>query len=134
MDKEQLVWEHFKLNAEQRLKGFNFYISLSIFIIGGALTIWSNTPNNQVQIWAGASVAILAVIFFLIDNRSKQLLSLSTAALKELEADYPKSFRLFKNDDEQRSVFVKFTVAFRLLMGIQFIVGIVLVTLGLCPI
>lgn len=28
------LWEHWKFNAEQRLKAFNFYVALSIFANG----------------------------------------------------------------------------------------------------
>lgn len=31
MDEWQYLWDHFKFNAEQRLKGFNFFVLLSIF-------------------------------------------------------------------------------------------------------
>ena len=37
MDGREFVWAHFKLNAEQRLRGFNFFVVLAIFADGGVL-------------------------------------------------------------------------------------------------
>ena len=34
MTPEDFVWDHFKFNAEQRLKAFNFFVILSIFADG----------------------------------------------------------------------------------------------------
>ena len=39
MDGKDLVWDHFKFNAEQRLRGFNFFVLLSIFADGGVFLI-----------------------------------------------------------------------------------------------
>ena len=38
MKEIEFIWEHFKLNAEQRLKGFNLFVVLSIFADGGVFT------------------------------------------------------------------------------------------------
>jgi|TARA_Y100001951_G_scaffold72445_1_gene59317 hypothetical protein len=37
VDGREFVWAHFKLNAEQRLRGFNFFVVLAIFADGGVL-------------------------------------------------------------------------------------------------
>ncbi len=38
MTHEELIWDHFKFNADQRLKAFNFFLVLSMFANGGVIT------------------------------------------------------------------------------------------------
>lgn len=123
MTEEQFVWDHFKFNAEQRLKSFNFFVLLSIFADGGVLTALEKSFDPKLQILLGAFIVILAVVFWLVDTRSQNLLKLTIPALKEIEQKFPQHSQLFKLDSEQQSNFVRYTFAFRTLQICQMLLG-----------
>lgn len=124
MDSSNFVWDHFKLNAEQRLKSFNFFLLLSIFANGGIFTAIQNQVVAEVLGLLGLFVALLALVFWLTDSRSRQLIQLTLPALKEIESKFPESHRLFALDAVRQGCFVRYTFAFRLLMGAQFLFGL----------
>lgn len=133
MDKEQLVWDHFKFNAEQRLKGFNFFVLLSIFADGGVFTALEKNVNPRLVILLGLFIVLLSVVFWLVDSRSRQLISLTIPALKEMESSSPKSFQLFTIDAAQQGSFVRYTFAIRAMLCVQFIFGFGVALYGYCP-
>ena len=98
MDGREFVWAHFKLNAEQRLRGFNFFVVLAIFADGGVLAALQRGFSPGLLILLGAFTVLLAQVFWLVDARSRQLLELTITALKEMEAEFPESYRLFAAD------------------------------------
>lgn len=118
------AWEHFKLNAEQRLKSFNFFLLLSIFANGGLFTAMQNRAASPIPELLGIFVALLAVVFWLADSRSRQLIRLTIPALKEIESTFPESYRLFAIDESRQGRFVRYTFAFRILMAAQFFFGV----------
>lgn len=118
------AWEHFKLNAEQRLKSFNFFLLLSIFANGGLFTAMQNRAVSPIPEFLGLFVALLAVVFWLADSRSRQLIRLTIPALKEIESAFPEPYRLFAIDESRQGKFVRYTFAFRILMAAQFLFGI----------
>ena len=123
MTEEQFVWDHFKFNAEQRLKSFNFFVLLSIFADGGVLTALEKSFDPKLQILLGAFIVILAVVFWLVDTRSQNLLKLTITALKEIKQKFPQHSQLFKLDSDQQSNFVRYTFAFRTLQICQMFLG-----------
>ncbi|WP_133502045.1 hypothetical protein [Cognatilysobacter terrigena] len=124
MDGSQFVWDHFKFNAEQRLKSFNFFLLLSIFANGGVFTAIQNKVAPPVLSLLGGFLALLAVVFWLADSRSRQLIHLAIPALKEIEAAFPESHLLFAIDAAKQGRLVRYTFAFRSLMLCQFVFGI----------
>lgn len=124
MESTNFVWDHFKLNAEQRLKSFNFFLLLSIFANGGVFTAIQNRVASPVLGLLGLFVALLALVFWLADARSRQLIQLTIPALKEIEGNFPETHRLFSLDAASQGKFIRYTFAFRLLMGAQFVFGI----------
>ena len=86
MDGREFVWAHFKLNAEQRLRGFNFFVVLAMFADGGVLA----------ALQQGFSPGLLILLVPSCWRRCSgwwtraagQLLELTIAALKEMD-DYP---------------------------------------------
>ncbi|TYT24844.1 hypothetical protein FZO89_00295 [Luteimonas viscosa] len=124
MDSASFVWDHFKLNAEQRLKSFNFFLLLSIFANGGVFTAIQNRVASPVLGLLGLFVALLALVFWLADARSRQLIQLTIPALKEIESTFPESHRLFAIDAARQGKLVRYTFAFRILMAAQFLFGI----------
>lgn len=132
MDAADFVWDHFKLNAEQRLKSFNFFLLLSIFANGGVFTAIQNKIASPVLGLLGLFVALLAIVFWLADTRSKRLIRLTIPALKEIESNFPESHRLFAIDEAQQGYIVRYTFAFRLLMAAQFLFGAGVAAYGFC--
>ena len=132
MDGKDLVWDHFKFNAEQRLRGFNFFVLLSIFADGGAFTALERGLSPKLLVLLGLFTALLAVVFSLVDARSRQLLNLTIPALKEIEATFPESHRLFAIDAAGQGTFVRYTFAIRMLLAAQFLFGLGVACYGAC--
>ncbi len=124
MDAAQLVWEHFRFNAEQRLKSFNFFVLFSIFANGGVFTAIQYHVASFVLVLLGLFLALLAAVFAIADARSHQLIELTIPALKEIESSFPESHRLFAIDAEKQGRWIRYTVAFRILLGVQFVFGL----------
>ena len=132
MDGPELVWEHFKLNAEQRLRGFNFFVLLTIFANGGVFTAIEKELNPTLLVVIGLFIVLLAVVFWLVDARSGQLLNLTVPALKEIESTFPESHRIFSIDASQRNCLVRYTFAIRFTLIAQLVLGIGVVSYGIC--
>lgn len=120
----ELVWDHFKLNAEQRLRGFNFFVLLSMFANGGVFTALERNLSPVLLVLLGGFVALLSLVFFLIDTRSRQLLMITIPAMKEIEAQFPESHRLFAIDAEKQGWMARYTFAIRALFVAQFSFGV----------
>lgn len=125
------LWEHWKFNAEQRLKAFNFYVALSIFANGLIFAAFEKATHVAVLLLLGGFVCLLAIVFAIVDARSRHLLHLTKLGLKELEAGLPAHARLFLLDDERRWRAVRYTVAFNLLFVAQFVFGLMVLIHGL---
>lgn len=132
MDGRDLVWDHFKFNAEQRLRGFNFFVLLSIFADGGVFTALEKGFNPKLLLLLGLFIVVLAIVFWLVDTRSRQLLNLTIPALKEIESSFPESHRLFAIDAVSQGRFVRYTFAIRMLLAAQLIFGLGIVLYGAC--
>ncbi|VXC05559.1 conserved membrane hypothetical protein [Pseudomonas sp. 8Z] len=133
MDEKQLAWDHFKFNAEQRLKGFNFFVLLSIFADGGVFTALEKGLNSKLLILLGLFIILLAVVFWLVDSRSRQLISLTIPALKEMESSFPASFKLFAIDAAHQGSIIRYTFAIRTLLVAQLLFGFGVALYGYCP-
>ena len=131
MKRVDYAWEHFKFNAEQRLKAFDFFVVLSVFADGGVLTALEKGVQPELLLILGAFVALVATSFLLIDVRSRGLILLSLPALKEFETRISENFRFFTQDEANGGI-AKFTVAFRTLFFAQMIFGIGVALYGAC--
>ncbi|WP_346838595.1 hypothetical protein [Microbulbifer sp. SAOS-129_SWC] len=123
MNELQYLCEHYRFNAEQRLKGFNFFVVLTMFAEGGIFTAVEQDFNPLILALLGGFVVILSAVFWLVDARSRQLLSLAVPGLKRLEGGLPEHCRVFVRDSAQRGFFARYTFAFRTLLIAQFIFG-----------
>ena len=132
MDGKDLVWDHFKFNAEQRLRGFNFFVVLSIFADGGVFTAVGQGLDARLIVLLGLLVMLLAGVFWLIDARSHQLLQITIPALKEIEAEFPEKYRLFAIDAVEQGSFVRYTFAIRTLLTAQLLFGLGVLFYGVC--
>jgi len=132
MDEQTLVWDHFKLNAEQRLKSFNFFLLVAIFVNGGVINAIDKKLSPALLLLLGIFLCVLSFVFWLADTRSKHLLKLSVDALLEMEASYQEKFQLFRIDKASRSAVSRYTVAIGTLLGVQFVFGLVLAGYAVC--
>ncbi len=125
MDLEQraYLWEHYRFNAEQRLKAFNFFVVLSMFAEGGIFTAVEKGFHPLSLALIGGFVVILSTVFWLVDARSRELLSLATPGLRQLEQELPERSRPFIRDSSRRGTLVRYTFAIRTLLIAQFIFG-----------
>ncbi|SHF75438.1 hypothetical protein SAMN04487965_2620 [Microbulbifer donghaiensis] len=131
MNEHQYLCEHYRFNAEQRLKGFNFFVVLSMFAEGGIFTAVEKGFHPLILALLGGFVVILCAVFWLVDARSRQLLSLAVPGLKLLEQQLPEKSRIFSRDSEKRGSVVRYTFAIRALLIGQFIFGVGVACYGL---
>ena len=130
VDSREFVWAHFKLNAEQRLRAFNFFVVLAIFADGGVLAALERGFSPGVLMLLGAFTVLLAMVFWLVDARSRQLLQLTITALKEMESEFPASHQLFAHDALGQSRIISYTFAIRSLLLAQMGFGLGVVVYG----
>jgi len=127
---ETYLWEHWKFNADQRLKAFNFFVVFAIFANGMVFTALEKHAHPLVLIFLGGLASILALVFAIVDRRSRQLLHLVKQGLKEFEKDLPLACRPFLLDDLHTRRWVRYTSAFNLLFGLQVLFGLMVAVFG----
>lgn len=131
IEERDYLWQHFVFNAEQRLKAFNFFVVFSVFANGGFFAAIEKSLDGFVFVLIGGFVAVLSIVFALIDIRSQSLLKLAVPGLKAYEIQFPEHSRLFALDENRHAGIVRYTIAFRVLFGVQFIFGLGTIIYGL---
>jgi len=133
MDTEErdYLWHHFAFNAEQRLKAFNFFVVFSVFANGGVFAAVEKSSHGAVFILIGGFVAVLSIVFAVIDVRSQGLLKLAVPGLLEYERQFAEHSRLFARDAQRRAGLFRYTVAFRVLFAMQFAFGVGVIVYGI---
>lgn len=131
MEQGQYLCEHYRFAADQRLKVFNFFVILTMFVEGGIFTAVEKDFHPLILALLGGFVVILVTVFWLMDIRSRQLLKLAVPALKTLEQDYPEEARIFSNDAIRRGDLARYTFAFRVLLAGQLVFGMGVAAYGL---
>lgn len=127
---DSYLWEHWKFNADQRLKAFNLYVVFSIFANGMVFTAFDKHVHALILVFLGGFVALLAIVFALVDRRSRKLLHLAKQGLKGMEHALPDNCRPFMLDDVSREPWARYTVAFNLLFAMQLFFGLIVVVFG----
>ncbi len=127
---ETYLWEHWKFNADQRLKAFNFFVAFAIFANGMVFTALEKHAHPLVLVFLGGLACILALVFAIVDGRSRQLLRLLKQGLKDFEQNLPQTCRPFLQDDLTKQRWVRYTVAFNLLFGLQLLFGLMVALFG----
>jgi hypothetical protein len=130
MDEIQYLWDHWKFNADQRIKAFDFFVVFSVFAGGGVFTAVEKCVDPVVLVVIGVFVIAFSVAFFLMDMRSEQLVGLSLPGIKAFESTLSPSARIFHHDRLHRSKLVRFKYAFRGLFSLQFFFGVLVVAFG----
>jgi hypothetical protein len=85
-----LAWRHYDLHARQRTTMFHFFILLTPFLFGGCFYLFKEREGvgSLPAIFAAGAGALLAFIFFLLDQRNKQLYRVSKGALGLFETQF----------------------------------------------
>lgn len=118
------LWDHFKFNADQRLKAFNFFVVLSVFANGGLFAAFDKNYRPELIAVIGLFVVLLALTFSVIDYRSQHLTFLATTGLKAYEEQLPEHSRLFHLDEQRRWKWLRYTTAFYTLYAAQLMFGL----------
>jgi hypothetical protein len=130
MTEIQYVWEHWKFNADQRIKAFNFFVIFAIFADGGVFAALEKGAHPIVLVTVGALIVALAAAFCVIDVRSERLIRLSEPGLLAFEASLGEVSRVFHADSPRRSSWVRYKFAIRGLIGLQAGFGALVITFG----
>lgn len=128
---DSYLWEHWKFNADQRLKAFNLYVVFSIFANSLVFTAYEKHAHPLVLVFMGGFVMLLATVFAMVDRRSRKLLHLLKQGLKGLERALPQDCRPFQLDDIHREPWARYTIAFNLLFAMQMFFGLIVTAYGL---
>ncbi|MBB5211323.1 hypothetical protein [Microbulbifer hydrolyticus] len=130
MNEQQYLCEHYRFNAEQRLKAFNFFVVLSMFADGGVFTAVEKGFHPLILVLLGGFVVIVSCVFWVMDLRSRELLNLAVPGLRAIEQDLPEEARVFSRDLRTQHRFIRYTFAIRALILGQFLCGSAVVTYG----
>ena len=93
----ELYWNYYQLHAEQRMKILEFFIGIETILFG---VIASEIPGgNFSDRIIALAISAIALICFLLDKRTTDLLHHCRIAIRSLEHDYmnryPDNFKLF---------------------------------------
>jgi hypothetical protein len=81
------AWKYFALHADQRLKTFQFFITLATALIGGTLIFLRYDESHHKWIAVlGFLLCFLAFVFWKLDHRTSALVKNGENALKFLDA------------------------------------------------
>jgi len=92
------AWRYFELHAAQRMQAFNYFLviaGLALSGIGGCLASASIRP---VGMFIGATLAMTAAVFYLIDKRTSFLIKHSEGCIVKLEEKVPPAGRVFTTE------------------------------------
>jgi hypothetical protein len=131
LEQVKYLCEHYRFAADQRLKVFNFFVVLTMFVEGGIFTAVEKNFHPLILALLGGFVMILVTVFWLMDVRSRELLRLAVPALQNLEQQYPEEARIFSNDAIRRGEIARYTFAYRVLLVGQLIFGFGVAAYGL---
>ena len=103
------AWRHFAIHAEQRLKMFQFYITISTALLGGGVLVF-RTGQNAIALTLLSFLAFFfSFVFWMLEIRTRKLIKNAEDAIKYLDDRYeipdvdgqPSPIMLFTRDDFQ---------------------------------
>lgn len=102
----EYVWDYFALHAEQRLKTFQFYVTLSTALVGGFLLLIRYGQNHKWIGLLGLVLVLLSIVFAKLDQRTRGMVKRAEDALNFLDSQHgladiagaPHPLRLIAND------------------------------------
>lgn len=133
----EYAWKYFDRHAEQRLKAFNFYILLCGAVIAGMCAVLREDKAKWIaEVLAGVVIPFVTIVFWKLDNRTRDLVKHSEECLKAIEDQYelqdeptgaPNQCKLFRREEYERSKCQphewSYTYCFRCLFVLFFLGG-----------
>lgn len=120
MTEIQYLWEHWKFNADQRIKAFNFFVVFAIFSNGGVFTALEKQAHPGVLLAIGLLIVVLVAVFWMIDVRSERLIRLAEPGFRLFEQTLDPVARVFYVDAAKyRGSWIRYKYAFRTLFLAQ---------------
>ncbi len=113
------AWGWFSYHAGQRFVAFNFFV-----VVAGALAVaYADAVTHRSEV-LGAAVAFLfgflALVFWVIDFRNKQLVDCGQLVLEDLEEDPYLGISIAKKARASRKHILNHTDAFRAILAVFF--------------
>ena len=101
------TWRHFAIHAEQRLKMFQFYITISTALLGGGVLLMRTDQNAIALVLLGFLATFFSFVFWKLETRTRVLVKNAEDAIKYLDGSYdvpdvdgePSPLKLFTRDD-----------------------------------
>lgn len=114
MDDREYAWNYFNFHADQRLKTFNFFIIITTIFLGGIFPVLT-IKNYNYLILIGLPISFFSYIFWKLDIRNKELISVAESELKKLEeSNTSKLFIKEYNYTKDKKKHFSFTDSFNL--------------------
>lgn len=104
----EYAWDYFSLHADQRLRAFHFYITLSTALVGSFLLLLRYGQSHKWLAVLGVLLTFFSFLFAKLDRRTRDMIKHAEEALKFLDSkhDLPDQdgrahpLKLFNRDDE----------------------------------
>ena len=101
------AWRHFEIHAEQRLKMFQFYITISTALLGGGVLLMRTDQHAIALILLGFLASFFSFVFWKLEVRTRVLVKNSEDAINFLDSSWdipdvngqPSPLKLFTRDD-----------------------------------
>ena len=101
------AWQHFAIHAEQRLKMFQFYITISTALLGGGVLLLQTDQNGIALSLLGFLALFFSFVFWKLEDRTRILVRNAEDAIKYWESlcdvqdidDQPSPLKMFIRDD-----------------------------------
>ena len=117
------AWRHFAIHAEQRLKTFQFYITISTALLGGGVLLFRTGQNAIALVLLSFLASFFSFVFWRLEVRTRILVKNAEDAIKYLDGSWdvpdvdgqPSPLKLFTRDDfrtqrrKRNSVFLHFS-------------------------
>ena len=105
------AWRHFAIHADQRLKMFQFYITISTALFGAGIFLFRAGQNDVAIILLGLLALFFSFVFWKLDVRTSILVKNAEDAIKHLDESIdlpnidgePNPLKLFTRDDFRNS-------------------------------
>lgn len=129
-----MYWNYYEFHADQRLRILNYFITIEIVLFGAFFTILQIFAQNQGIYWpcyiVAAAISMIALISFLLDVRTTNLIHFSRVALRTFEQKYtsslPREMQLFSYI-KSSNVRISFSLLVRVSYGFIIASGFVLI-------
>lgn len=103
------AWRHFTVHAEQRLKMFQFYITISTALLGGGALLLRTDQYAFALVLLGFLASFFSFVFWKLEVRTRTLVRNAEDAIKYLDASFdlpdvdeePNPLYLFTRDDHR---------------------------------